>query len=178
MKIPLIGPVIGLIGDYVHKAKEFKRTFYDEKYWKKPKGMHGNMVRNKMLKRGWVYLHRMWWDNSLQSYRDDIIFVKQSDLTKQNPKHLSKWGERALPDPSTGEWLIFNSKIIPPEYEGENGFTASSAYLCMMDTSGEKAVKEATIDLKSEKHIDRFFIILIGGAFVVIFGFFLLGGFR
>jgi len=108
----------------------------------------GIMVRSKMLKRGWVYLHRMWWDNSLQSYRDDIIFVKQSDLTKQNPKHLSKWGERALPDPSTGEWLIFNSKIIPPEYENESGFTASSAYLCMMDTSGEKAVKEATVDLK------------------------------
>ena len=47
----------------------------------------------------------------------------------------------------------------------------------MLDTSGEKAVKEYATELQSKKNPDKFFIILIGGAFVIIFAFFLLGGF-
>lgn len=92
--IPLIGPVLERIGNTINKVREYKRTFYDEKYWKKLKGWHGNYVRSKLMGKGWVFLHRIWWDNRLSSYRDDVIFVKRNDLTKQNPKYLSKWGER------------------------------------------------------------------------------------
>lgn len=178
-KIPLIGPALAKVRDTIRRVREFRRTFYDPKYWKRADGWHGNMVRNKMMKgrEKYVFLHRVWWDLKLGCYRDDIMFVKEKLLTKQHPRHLNRYGIRAIPDQSTGEWVIFNSKLTPPEYEGENGFTASSAYLFMMDTSGEKAIKESTVDLKSKDGSDRFFIILIGGAFIIIFGYFLLGGF-
>lgn len=34
-KIPLIGPALAKVRDTIHRIREFRRTFYDPKYWKR-----------------------------------------------------------------------------------------------------------------------------------------------
>lgn len=34
-KIPLIGPALAKVRDTIRRIREFRRTFYDPKYWKR-----------------------------------------------------------------------------------------------------------------------------------------------
>lgn len=173
-KIPIIRSIVQKFND----VRRFFNTFYDQKYWKNPYSLHGDYIRSRMMRRGWVILHRLEWNNKYNCYMDKMVFVKRSELTCQDTNYRSTQGNKQIPT-LNGDWLIYNIKLIPAEYEREGGFTQTSAYLYMLDTSTEKAVNDTTIDLdKGNRRFDRSFIILIGGAFIIIFGFFLLGGFK
>lgn len=173
-KIPIIRSIVQGFND----VRRFFNTFYDQKYWKNPYSLHGDFVRSRMMRHGWVFLHRIEWSNKYNTYLDKMMFVKRSELTCQDTKYRSTQGNKQIPT-LNGGWLIYNIKLIPAEYEREGGFTQASAYLYMLDTSTEKAVSDTSIDLdKAGRRFDKSFIILIGGAFIIIFGFFLLGGFK
>lgn len=177
-KIPVLSSAFKWVGVKINSVRTFFNTFYDEKYWKNPYSFHGAYVRSRMMKHGWVFLHRIGYDVKEDTYYDKMIFVKKKDLVTQEPKHTSNNGVKQI-QTLNGDFLINNLKLTPAEYENEGGFTQTSAYLFMLDTSGEKAVNDSTADLsKGTKKMDKTFLILIGGAFVIIFGFFLLGGLR